>query len=148
DTGRQAELYVGTELPKRPFYEIALVQAVGYGSNANLTDVTRALGDRAGHLGCDAVVRVTVDQGYNLAHGYGVCVRYLELAAAPAVPPQPAPADTSPLLPPAPPPASAPPAPTPAPEPAPASVAPSTGAPSGGTSSIFPLTLRRRSTLS
>ena len=85
-TGREAEVYVGAQSPPRPFYEIALLQVVGHGTDADMEDVTRALAVRAAILGCDAVVRVHVDQGYMAAHGFGVGVKYAVAAAAPASP--------------------------------------------------------------
>ena len=71
------EVYVGTQAPVRPFYEVALVQVVGHGNEANMESVTRALGARASALGCDAIVRVRVDSGYAMANGVGVCVRWV-----------------------------------------------------------------------
>lgn len=79
---KRAEIYFASQGPGRLFYEVALVQAVGTGTDANIQDVARALADRAGQLGCDAVVNVQIDQGYTVAHGYGVCVRWS--GAAPA----------------------------------------------------------------
>ena len=76
-TGRAVELYVeGQAPPPRPFYEIAIVQAVGFGAEATPEDVTRALTVKAAALGCDAVVRVSIDMGYTRAHAAGVCVRF------------------------------------------------------------------------
>jgi hypothetical protein len=76
--GHTVELYVADQaMPQRPFYDIAIVQAVGFGNDANPEDVTRALTDKAGLLGCDAVVRVFIDIGYSRAHAAGVCVKYL-----------------------------------------------------------------------
>jgi hypothetical protein len=107
-TGRPVELYLAEQpLPTRPYYEIAIVQAVGFGSDASPERVAHALTDKAATLGCDAVVRTYIDVGYSRAHAAGVCVRYL----GPGVigPP--------PVLPPAPPPNPAPPSMRPAPVP-------------------------------
>lgn len=72
------ELYLADQAtPARPYYDIAFVQAIGFGSDANPEDVTKALTDKAGALGCDAVIRATVDLGYSRAHAAGVCVKYL-----------------------------------------------------------------------
>jgi hypothetical protein len=98
-TGRPVELYMMSQQPPRPFYEVALVQVIGHGSDANLEDLMKAVVKRGGELGCDAVVRVQFDQGYSMAHAFGVCVKW---AAPPATAPPPAP-----------------PAPAPAPEPSP-----------------------------
>jgi hypothetical protein len=90
---RPVELYVADQAPPtRPFYDIAIVQAVGFGSEANPEDVTRGLTDKAAALGCDAVVRVFIDVGYSRAHAAGVCVRYLAEGPpgpAPVLPPAP-----------------------------------------------------------
>ena len=76
-TGRTVELYMAEQpLPARPFYEIALVQAVGFGNEAHPEDVARALTEKAGRLGCDAVLRTFIDQGYSRAHATGVCVKW------------------------------------------------------------------------
>jgi len=60
------------QAPPRPFYEVALLQVIGHGSDANLEDMVKALTVRASSLGCDAIVRIGVDQGYSIAHGFGV----------------------------------------------------------------------------
>jgi hypothetical protein len=84
-TGKPVELYMADQpTPARPFYEIALVQAIGFGSDAHPEDVARALTEKAGMLGCDAVVRTTIDLGYSRAHAAGVCVKWL--APGPAGP--------------------------------------------------------------
>jgi len=109
-TSGRVELYVADQAgPARPFYELAIVQAVGFGADANPEDVTRALTTKAGALGCDAVVRVYIDVGYTRAHAAGVCVKYLG----------PAPEGDAPrsVLPPAPPSNPAPPPMRPAPSP-------------------------------
>jgi hypothetical protein len=115
-TGKPVELYVVDQAaPLRPFYEIAIVQAIGFGAEANPEDVTRGLTARAATLGCDAVVRVYIDVGYTRAHAAGVCVKYLA----------PGPEGPAAVLPPAPPSNPAPPpmrpAPTPRVEPLPSS---------------------------
>jgi hypothetical protein len=71
--------------PPRPFYEIALVQSVGFGTEAHPEDVAKALTEKAGALGCDAVLRATVDIGYSRAHAAGVCVKWL--TEGPSAPP-------------------------------------------------------------
>ncbi|WP_394842482.1 hypothetical protein LZC95_36110 [Pendulispora brunnea] len=80
-TGRDVQLYVGNQSPSQPFYEMALLQAIGFDGDSDLEDVTEALRERGRQLGCDAIVRVRVELGYTMAHGYGVCVRW----AAPQV---------------------------------------------------------------
>ena len=89
----EPEIYFDGRWPERAFYEVALMQAVGFGSDANPEDVTRALAARGRQQGCDAIVRVRIDQGYTRANGFGVCVRYSppEPAATPAPTPTPTP---------------------------------------------------------
>jgi hypothetical protein len=70
--------------PARPFYEIALVQAIGFGDEAHPETVARALTEKAGRLGCDAVLRTFIDQGYSRAHATGVCVKWLGPATGPS----------------------------------------------------------------
>ena len=88
---RDVEIYFEGRWPERAFYEVALIQIVGFGTNANPEDVTQAMAARGRPLGCDAVVRVRVDQGYARANGFGVCVRYspVQAPAAPTSPPAP-----------------------------------------------------------
>lgn len=77
-SGKPVELYLADQpLPTRPYYEIALVQAVGFGSEAHPDDVASALTEKAYKLGCDAVVRTFLDQGYSRANASGVCVRWV-----------------------------------------------------------------------
>lgn len=98
---RDPDVYMEGRAPAQPFYEVALLQVVGFGGDANPEDVTAALVVRARAIGCDAVVRVRVDQGAARASGFGVCVRWSP--TKPLAPPQP------------PPPVEAPPVPQPAP---------------------------------
>jgi hypothetical protein len=82
-TANAVELYLTDQaVPTRPFYDIAIVQAIGFGTDATPEDVTRGLTDKAATLGCDAVVRVFIDIGYSRAHAAGVCVKYLGEAPA------------------------------------------------------------------
>lgn len=91
-TGRPVELYMADQpLPARPYYEIALVQAIGFGDQANPETVVSALTTKAGKLGCDAVLRTFVDLGYTRAHASGVCVKWV--GAGPAAPQPLLPAD-------------------------------------------------------
>jgi hypothetical protein len=107
-TGHAVELYlVDQATPTRPFFDIAIVQAIGFGTDATPEAVAHALTDKAETLGCDAVVRASIDVGYSRAHAAGVCVKYL--ADGPPGPP--------PVLPPAPGANPAPPPSRPAPAP-------------------------------
>ncbi len=101
---KDPDLYIEGRGPTRSFYEVALLQVVGFGSRANPDDVTGALVARAKFLGCDAIVRAHVDQGYARANGFGVCVRWSGAEEAPAPPASSAPLP-APSSPPAPPPA-------------------------------------------
>lgn len=101
----RVELYIANQAPTlRPYYEIAIVQAVGFGTDATPEDVTKALQEKAAQLGCDAVVRVFIDVGYSRANAAGVCVKYM--APGPegptTLPPQPPPNTTPPDVRPAP----------------------------------------------
>lgn len=100
------ELYVVDQaVPTRPYYDIAIVQAIGFGNDANPEDIARALTEKAASLGCDAVIRVSFDVGYSRAHGAGVCVKYLApgpAGPAPILPPNPRANPTPPPMRPAP----------------------------------------------
>ncbi|WP_394831922.1 hypothetical protein LVJ94_35940 [Pendulispora rubella] len=85
-TGRDVQLYVGNQSPPQPFYEMALLQAIGFDGDSNVEDVTEALRERGRQLGCHALVRVRVELGYAMAHGYGVCVRWATPQARPPAP--------------------------------------------------------------
>ena len=46
------EIYIADQAsPQRPYYELALVQAIGFGADANAEDVVHALSDRAAAQG-------------------------------------------------------------------------------------------------
>lgn len=93
---RDPDLYFEGRGPQRPVYEIALVQVLGFGADADPDDVAAALAARGKALGCDAIVRVRIDQGATRTHGFGVCVRYAPVAqSAPAAPPAPSPPPAS-----------------------------------------------------
>ena len=96
-SGHTVEIYMGTQAPPRPFYEVALLQVVGHGSEANLADLVKALTTRAALRGCDAVLRVQIDQGYGLAHAFAVCAKWISPAAPspPKIPTAPGPAPES-----------------------------------------------------
>src|SRR5262249_25273328 len=79
--GHVVEIYMSTQAPPRPHYEIAILQAIGDGSDATLEDVIQALTKRAGELGCDAVVRIQIDVGYGRAHATGICAKYMDAPA-------------------------------------------------------------------
>lgn len=101
-TGKPVELYMADQpTPARPFYEIAIVQSIGFGSEAHPEDVARALTEKAGALGCDAVIRTSIDIGYSRAHAAGVCVKWL--APGPPAPPPVLPPDPGKNPPPPPP---------------------------------------------
>jgi hypothetical protein len=105
-TGRPVELYMADQPPPaRPFYEIALVQAIGFGGDAHPEEVAKALSDKAERLGCDAVLRTFIDLGYSRAHASGVCVKWLgpgPSAPTPVLPPDPGANPPRPAVPPRP----------------------------------------------
>ena len=70
-----AELHLDA-VPSRPFVELGLVQALGYGEDANPKAVLDALRREGTRLGCGAVVRVRQAQGATMAQAIGVCVRW------------------------------------------------------------------------
>jgi len=85
-TGRDVQVYLGNQAPPAPFYDLALLQAIGQDGDSNLEDVVDALRERGRALGCDAIVRVRVELGYTMAHGYGVCVKWAAPAGKPPAP--------------------------------------------------------------
>lgn len=60
----------------RPYTELGLVQAFGFGDAAASDEVLRELRAKAASLGCDGIIRVRFDVGYTRSHGAGVCVRW------------------------------------------------------------------------
>ena len=105
------------------YREVAILQAVGTGGDADLEHVVRGLQKEAASLGADAVINIQIDQGSGQASGTGIAVRRVAgpPAGAPPPPPAPAPAPASP--------APAPPAPVQPSAAPPASAAPATSAP-------------------
>ncbi len=105
------------------YQEVAIVQAVGTGDDADLEHVVGGLQKEAGALGADAVINIEIDQGSGQASGTGIAVRRVAgppPAAARPMPAPPAPAAPA-ATPSAPPrPSAPPPAPTPAASAAPA----------------------------
>ena len=73
-SGEVKILMDGTPVPEG-MQEVALVQAIGHGFHADLEHVIQGLRAEAATLGCDAVVRVKVDQGSTQASANGVCMR-------------------------------------------------------------------------
>lgn len=69
------EVYLVGQAPSRPFDELALLQLVSSGDQAEPAVVLAALSQRASELGCDALVRVRIDVGLTTTNAYGVCVR-------------------------------------------------------------------------
>lgn len=77
-SGHTVEIYMSDQpIPARPYYEIALVQAIGFGSESHPEDIAQALSEKAGKLGCDAVVRTFLDQGFSRSNASGVCVKWV-----------------------------------------------------------------------
>lgn len=65
------------------FDEVAIIQAVGRGTHADMPHVVGGLQDEAAMLGCNAVVRVHIDQGDTIATATGVAGRTRESGPAP-----------------------------------------------------------------
>jgi hypothetical protein len=55
------------------FQEVALVQAQGSGTKADMANVIAALRGEAARVGCNYVIQVRVDQGAGQASSTGVC---------------------------------------------------------------------------
>lgn len=68
-------IYFEGNLPQGAMQELAMVEAVGYGTKANTENVAQALSAEASRWGASAVVRVKIECGYGQCHGYGVAVR-------------------------------------------------------------------------
>lgn len=95
----EVELYVVGRPPSRPYYEVALLQAIGHGTQADVPDVTNALARRGQALGCDAVVGIHVELGSTRAHATGVCVMWRAAVVPQAAPPAPPPTRPAPSSP-------------------------------------------------
>jgi hypothetical protein len=63
--------------------EVAIVQAVGTGTKADLESVTSGLVLEAQRLGCTAIANVKIDQGSGTASGTGVCMVEANAPVAP-----------------------------------------------------------------
>lgn len=87
---REPDIYFEGRGPQRPVAEVALLQVLGFGGDSDPDDVAAALAARGKLLGCDAIVRVRIDQGATRTHGFGVCVRYAPVPMGPAPSPPPA----------------------------------------------------------
>jgi hypothetical protein len=75
--GRPTVSFEGSELLNAPMQELAMVEAVGSGTNADTESVVNALIFMGQTFGASAIVKVRVDCGFGQCHGYGVAVRYL-----------------------------------------------------------------------
>ena len=76
----------GSPLPAH-YAEVAILQAIGSGTHANLEHVVEALRLEAAALGCNAIVKVRVDQGTSQASGTGVAIQIHDEPAAPQAAP-------------------------------------------------------------
>ena len=87
----------GAALPDT-YAEVAIVQAIGRGTHADAEHVLEGLRAEAATLGCDAVVRVHIDQGTNQTSATGVAIRRgvgpVRPQAVSPVPPTPPSGDT------------------------------------------------------
>ncbi len=71
-------IYFEGNLPAGNMQELALVEAVGYGTKANMEEVAAGLQSQAAHFGANAIVRVKIDCGYSQCHGWGVAVKLID----------------------------------------------------------------------
>lgn len=74
---REAAVFTRAQTPPHRYYDVAILQAIGSGGRGDVESTVEALAQRAGELGCDAVVRVQIAMGMSRASATGVCVRYL-----------------------------------------------------------------------
>ena len=74
---QRPQVFFEGQMPSTSMTELELVEAVGYGTRANMEDVVTTMQDEAQRYGASAIVRVRVDCGHGTCHGYGVAVRYL-----------------------------------------------------------------------
>jgi hypothetical protein len=72
----RVDIYMVTQSVDRPYYEIALVEAIGSGDRMDAEHLVAALRAKAQSVGCNGVIRVQIDVGYTRAHAAGVCVRF------------------------------------------------------------------------
>jgi hypothetical protein len=87
---------VGATLPSN-YAEVAIVQAVGHGSHADLDHALEGLRAEAATLGCDAVISTRSDRGETQVSATGVAVRWTDgPAPTPAMPRTPSPWTSAP----------------------------------------------------
>ena len=68
------------------FEEVAIVQAVGSGTHADMPHVLNGLQEQAASLGCNYVIRVHVDQGATISSATGVAGRSRQQPRRPGMP--------------------------------------------------------------
>lgn len=73
--GGAVQILMGDEAPPPGLSEVALLQAIGRGTEADLEHVIGGLQEKARELGCTVVAKVKIDQGSSTASGTGVCLR-------------------------------------------------------------------------
>jgi hypothetical protein len=76
-SGHEAVLFVET-VPRRPFAEVGLIQAIGTGNQAHTPEVLAALREEGRRRGCDAIVLARAASGAVSAHAAGMCVLWTE----------------------------------------------------------------------
>jgi hypothetical protein len=69
------QILMGDEAPPPGLTEVALLQTIGRGTDADLEHVIGGLKERARELGCVVVAKVKIEQGSSTASGTGVCLR-------------------------------------------------------------------------
>jgi hypothetical protein len=73
----EAALFVET-VPRRPFAEIGLIQAIGTGNQAHSPEVLAALREEGRRRGCDAIILARAASGAVSAHAAGMCAVWTE----------------------------------------------------------------------
>jgi hypothetical protein len=68
-------IYMEGQNPAGGMQELAMVEAVGYGTKSDMGDVIAALQAEGARWGANAIVRVRVDCGSSTCHGWGVAVK-------------------------------------------------------------------------
>jgi hypothetical protein len=70
-------VFFGPELPRYRLRELAFVEAVGTGVDANADSVIAAMQDEAERYGADAIVGTRVDCGATQCHGLAIAIEWV-----------------------------------------------------------------------
>jgi hypothetical protein len=69
------QIVMGDQAPPPGLNEVALLQAIGRGTHADLEHVIDGLKQEARTQGCTVIAKVKIDQGASVASGTGVCLK-------------------------------------------------------------------------